>query len=368
MKEKKNKVLIVNTTEFGPGGVTKVIDEYYRATCRDGYEFNIVSITPNIPQQYARLFAEHGSNVIYLPRKENTVKYFFGLLSLCLRRKYDVIHIHGNSATMAIELLAAFLSGIRKRIAHCHTTKCEHQKAHKLLMPLFSRLYTHGLACSQDAGSWIFGDGNFQVLNNAIDTGRYPFSLQSRQQYRQALNISDDTLLLGHIGYFNETKNQSFLVDILSAMAPNVKLLLIGTGELMETVQQKVAKLGLEDRVLFLGVRQDIPQLLQAMDSFVFPSVWEGLGIALLEAQLSGLPCFASDQVPLAANICGTVTYLPLDDPQLWLEKLPERPDTTHRQQHSAAAISAAIEKGYDIQTQTQSLLTLYTDTSPDQR
>ncbi len=368
MKEKKNTVLIINTTEFGPGGVTKVIDEYYRATCRDGYEFDIVSITRDIPQHYARLFADHGSNVIYLPRKENTVKYFFGLLKQCLRRKYDVIHIHGNSATMAIELLAAFLGGVRKRIAHCHTTKCEHQKAHKLLMPLFSRLYTHGLACSLDAGNWIFGEGNFQVLNNAIDTRLYTFNPQTRQQYRQELNISDDTLLLGHIGYFNEAKNQSFLVDILSVMPPNTKLLLIGTGELMETVRQKVCRLGLEDRVIFPGVRQDIPQLLQAMDSFVFPSVWEGLGIALLEAQLSGLPCFASDRVPLAANICGMVTYLSLDDPHIWLQKLPKRPDTPHRQQYSATAIAAAIDKGYDIQTQAQSLLTLYTDISRNQR
>lgn len=360
--EKKKRVLIVNTTPFGPGGITKVIMSYYDAICDECFMFDVVAINEQMPEQYRQAFEDKGGQVFCLARRKNILGYFFSLLRVCIRGKYDAIHVHGNSATMAVELLAASLGGTRKRIAHCHTSACEHVRAHKMLMPLFSRLYNQALACSEDAGNWIFGKGNFTVLNNAVDAKQYAFSPMLRQQYRQQLGISDSTLVLGHVGYFQASKNHAMLVKLMEQLAPkmDVKLILVGVGQLMEQIRQQVSDLDLSDRVLFLGARSDVIGLLQAMDVFLFPSIWEGLGIALLEAEMSGLHCIASEGVPQVTNLSGQVAYLPLEPVEAWVDRVAQLPDGSCRAEQSMQTIAAATQMGYDIASQAQKLERLY--------
>ncbi len=355
-------VLAVNTTEFGPGGITKVMQTYCGAIPQEQCRFDVVVINDPIPAMYRTPFESRGSRLYYLPRRENTLKYFFGLIKLCRKGKYTAIHVHGNSATMAIELLAAFLGGVPKRIAHCHTSACEHVRAHKLLKPLFSLLYTDAMACSEAAGNWIFGENKFTVLNNAVAVDQYAFSQQQREICRQKLGIAPETVVLGHVGGFNATKNQAYIVDLLKDMPAqqDIKLIFVGIGDLQEQVRSQAEALGLSEKVLFLGLRADVPELMQAIDVFLFPSKWEGLGVALVEAQLSGAHCIASENVPQEANLSGRVQYIPLENAQAWVASSMANAVDANRLAHSQQAICSAKKKGYDIDVQAAHLLEKY--------
>lgn len=363
MKRKTGrKVLIVNTTPFGPGGIAKVIASYYEQIYTQPLVMDIVANNAQMPQAYQTLFQKGFSQMYCFPRKKGIIKYIWNLFRVCLKGKYDMIHVHGNSATMAIELFVAYVCRIKRRIAHCHTSRCEHPKAHKLLMPLFSRLYTDALACSSAAGEWIFGKGRFLVLNNAIAVENYAYCETVRQTYRKKLGVEDGTLLLGHVGYFNPTKNQGFLLKAVKALEgkKDVKLILIGTGAMKDEIQQQAQMLGLNDRVQFLGERNDIAQLLQAMDVFLFPSQWEGLGLALIEAQLTGLYCIASEHVPGEANLDGKVTYLPINDPCQWALHIQDLHPSCSRSAASEAAIGSAERNGFSIRKEAEKLTKLY--------
>ena len=165
------------------------------------------------------------------------------------------------------------------------------------------------------------------MLHNAIDAAAYSFDVNKREDVRRRLKLPEEALVLGHVGRFMPQKNHEFLLDVFSAAAKkeaNARLLLIGDGDLRAKIEAKAQQLGLSDRVIFTGVRADVPDLLQAMDLFVLPSLYEGLPVTLVEAQASGLPCVISDRV---SNECmvtrGLVTEMRLSDtPEQWAEHI----------------------------------------------
>lgn len=361
------KILIVNTTPFGPGGIAKVIAFYYEKIYGGEFAFDIVGNNTQIPDEYIELFKKGNSKVYCVTRKKGVLRYIWKLFWICKSGHYDAIHVHGNSASMVVELLVAWMCGVKGRIAHCHTSKCEHQKMHRLLLPMFSRLYTKALACSKEAGEWIFGQNNFLILNNALDVQRYTFSQERRIQCRREFGIGEDEILFGHVGYFNETKNQEFLLEFMKKLIPHMKtkLLLVGDGKTRLKVEEKTKQLGLEDRVLFAGVRNDIAAILQGMDIFLFPSKWEGLGIALLEAQLTGMPCIASENVPKATNLAANVTYLPIDSVDDWVNcvlSLDRLNDVADRSSSSEATALEAEKRGFSLDAEANKLTKLYAD------
>lgn len=245
--------------------------------------------------------------------------------SLMQRQKFDVVHVHGNSSTMGLELSLAKIEKVPVRIAHCHNSRCEHPKVHKLLYSLLRASYTQAVACSTLAGDWIFGCGNYTVLPNAIDLQKFQYNPEIRKRYREMLNIDEKTLLLGHVGNFNEQKNHEFLVNVFYEVQKQrkAKLILLGAGPLQDTVKKQVSSLQMDDQVYFLGIRDDVNCWMQAMDVFVFPSRWEGLPVTLIEAQASGLHCVVSK------NISGEVVInfnqmcmLSLSDTKNWIKKI----------------------------------------------
>ena len=162
------------------------------------------------------------------------------------------------------------------------------------------------------------------------------FDPETRRDLRRKLGVEENQLLLGHVGRFNEQKNHPFLIDLFAAAAkkePKARLLLVGNGEGRAVIEEKVQALGLADKVLFLGVRSDVHRLLQAMDVFVFPSLYEGLPVSLVEAQAAGLPCVISDRVPVESVLTDGVVQLPLGSAEDWAEQVlcaarRERKDT----------------------------------------
>ena len=173
---------------------------------------------------------------------------------------------------------------------------------------------THLLACSEQAGKWMYGNCSFCVMNNAIDAKEYRFNPYKREKVRNDFHVKNNEILIGHVGRFNYSKNQFFLIDIFQKVQKKIpaKLILVGDGELRKQIEKKVQNSNLADRVIFTGVRSDVANLMQAMDVFVFPSNYEGLPVTLIEAQASGLPCLISDKVSMECKITDYVQQIDL--------------------------------------------------------
>lgn len=350
-------VLIINTCGLGIGGITSHMINYSENLPKD-IILSIV-VTGVYEQSVIDVFTQRGFNIIFLPnRKTNPVKYIMKLKSILKQKKYDVIHVHGNSATMAIELGLAKKYKIKTRIAHCHNSQCDHPKLNRLLSHYFKGLYTDALACSDLAGEWIFGTGSYKVLHNAIDLNKYAFSNEVRIEYRNELNIDEDAIAIGHIGNMNEQKNQKFLIKVFNELLKSKKavLLLIGTGSLKNELIELAKKLKISNKIRFLGLRDDVSNLMCAMDIFVFPSLWEGLGMVAIEAQANGLPVLASTAVPQEVCLSDRIQYLSLDEPmEIWCDGICELLSKS-----KSRIIDREKFKNYDINSEKKHLLEIY--------
>lgn len=356
------KVLVINTVRFKLNGISAVIKNYYQAMNKKDIQMDFMAI--DVPIDEYRCFFEKNNLRCFVICKKNIISYFLKIMKLCRDEKYDIVHIHGNSANMAIELLAVALGGAKIRIAHSHNTATMHPFMHKLLWPIFSKLCTTRLACGEDAGRWLYRDKKFIVLNNGIQTNEYSYSEETRNIIRKELGVQDDEILLGHVGNFIEQKNHSFLIDIFSEIHstnPKFKLLLISDGMLMPIIKDKVHNLGLDDAVIFLGKTLKVSEYLQGMDLFLLPSLHEGLPVVLVEAQAAGLICIVADTVAKEADLTGTSIYLPITSTDLWVKEIGKAEFVKiDRDEGSKKNIVLIKEKGYDIGQNADKLRQIY--------
>lgn len=358
------RVLVINTVRFDANGISAVIKNYDQAMDKEGLMIDFLAMDE--PDDGYRAYFENNHLNCHVLCKKRIVSYFWGIVRLCRRGQYDIVHVHGNSANMAVELLAAALGGVRVRIAHAHNTATMHPVMHRLLWPLFSRLCTVCLACGEAAGRWLYRDQAFTVLKNGIETQAYSFSEKSRQAVRRELGVRADEILLGHIGCFNGQKNHAFLIDVFSEVRkanPAFRLLLIGDGELMPAVRQKVHASGLEASVMLPGKTRRVAQYLQAMDLLLLPSLYEGLPLVLVEAQAAGLPCLVSDAVDREADLTDTCAFLPIDAAGPWAEAVAGKEYVAcDRQAASEGNLARLREKGYDIGENAGELRRIYAE------
>lgn len=358
------KVLVVNTVEFGTNGITAVIMNLFQNINKENIQMDFVSINDS-GFDFEQRIGAYGSKVYFLCRNNNPFLYMLKLAKLLKKGKYDVIHIHGNSATMAVETMAAFLAGVKVRIAHSHNTTCTHMKAHKILYPFFDFTYTHGLACGEEAGKWLFRKKEFMVLNNSVDLEKFSYDEATRNKIREMLGI-EENFVIGHAGLFNQQKNHTFLIDILYKVVnkiPNSKLLLLGDGPLKEEVLLKTKKLGLEQNVIFAGRVENVNEYLQAMDVFALPSLYEGFCVALLEAMVTGVPCVVSDVIEQASCFPDKLDSLPLDDVTAWVDVLIKQAGSNNRFERKKQSEEIKYffeEEGYSLQKNTKVLEELY--------
>ena len=311
----KKRILVINTVPYNVGGISAVVENYFVALDKSRFQIDFV-VNKYIDEKYERTFLSAGSQIFKLNRN-SVIKYIKSVASIVRRNKYDVVHIHGNSRTLTLDLFAAWLGGKAFRIAHSHNTACNHPLIHSLFKIPFDLLCDGRLACGDAAGKWLYSKKEFTVLPNAIDISRYNFDSAMRRQVREKLNLNDD-ILLGHVGCFNEQKNQAFILDILAsllAQGEKVKVLFVGEGPLQDSVEKKAASMGLSSNVIFWGRSDNVPDLMCAMDLFLFPSKWEGVAVAMLEAQFMGLPCVVSENVPLETDIVEGNVHVGLHQP-----------------------------------------------------
>lgn len=249
--------------------------------------------------------------------------------------EYHVIHGHVRS-TASIYLEIAKKNGL-VTIAHSHSTS-NGSGVSAIVKDMLQLPIRHTadylFACSDKAGKWLYGEKatkqpNYRMIPNGVDLRRFAFCEEKRQQMRQGLGIAEDTFVLGHIGRITVPKNHQFLVELFAEYHkenPNSKLLLVGDGELFETVQQQCTQLGISDVVIMVGSKTNTEDYYQAMDVFVFPSLWEGLGIVAIEAQANGLTCLVSENVPKEAILTENTKALSLQSKDAWMDELKKVP------------------------------------------
>ena len=315
------------------GGVESVVMNYYRNIDRSKIQFDFIcdEDSTNIPYEEIEKL---GGRVILVPPYQKISKYNKRLKEIFKKNNYKIIHSHINTLSV-FPLRIAKKCEIPVRIAHSHSTtnKKEWKKnlLKQILKPFSKKYATDYFACSEYAGRWLFGDkvfdeGKVTVINNAIDLDKFKYDEKIRKKKRKELKLSDDTLVIGHIGRFVKQKNHEFLIDIFNELHKknkNSKLLLIGQGPLKEYIEQKVNNLGLKDSVIFLGQREDVNELYQAMDVFLLPSLYEGLGMVAVEAQASGLSCVVSTEVPEIAKVSEKIEFVDLDKSlEIWADTI----------------------------------------------
>ena len=204
----------------------------------------------------------------------------------------------------------------------------------------------------------MFCGADFWILKNAVDARKYVFAPFIREKIRSELGIQNQ-FVIGHVGRFRTEKNHTFLIDAFAALVrqnPNSVLLLAGDGDLQPAMEEKVRQLGLSEKVRFLGSCSNVDELLQAMDVFVFPSLYEGLPVTMVEAQAAGVPCLISDRVPSECIITDLVTQKSLQDsPESWAEGILKHKDSIHKNTYHE--ICAA---GFDIEENARELQKFY--------
>ena len=303
-----------------------------------------------------------------IPPYQKVFQYQKKLKKVLTEGKYQIVHSHINALSV-FPLKAAKEVGAEVRIAHSHSTtnKVEWKKnmVKNLLKP-FSKVYpTHYFACTEHAGRWLFGDKKFEkgevfILNNAIDVSKFKYNPEIRTLKRAELGIEEDTLVIGHIGRFVQQKNHHFVIDVFNEVYKKNKnslLVLIGQGPLEEEVKNKVRELNLVDAVRFLGQQDDVHEWYQTFDSFLFPSLYEGLGIVVIEAQCAGCYCLASTEIPQVAKVTKNLDFVNLNQaPKDWANYLLQ-PGVAVKVQKCELEVA---EKGYDIKKEVTKIERFY--------
>lgn len=316
------------------GGVESVVMNYYRNIDKDKIQFDFIvdEDSTYIPIDEIK---HMGGRVILVPPYQNTFAYLDRLKKIFKENGYKIVHSHLNALSV-FPLYAARVSKVPIRIAHSHSTsnKKEWKKniMKNILRPFSKVNATHYFCCSELAGRWLFGDkayddGNVKLINNAIDVDKFIYNEEIRIKIREELKV-EDKLVIGHVGRFVEQKNHVGLIDIFNEIYkinPNSVLLLAGEGPLLADIRDKVNSLNLTDAVKFLGVRSDINNIMQCIDVFLLPSLYEGLPVVGVEAQASGSLCILSSNMTKETKVIETTKFLNIsDEPKEWAKYILE--------------------------------------------
>lgn len=346
-------------TYMGRGGLETMLMNYYRSIDRTKVQFDFLTHR-DFRADYDDEIEALGGRIYRLPSLNPFSRSYMGALDRFFveHPEYRIVHSHLDCMS-AIPLKAAKKHGVPVRIAHAHSSRQDRDLKYPLKL-LFKRSIpgqaTQLFACGDEAGKWMFGTDDFRVLNNAIDAGRYRFDPKVRQEVRSELGIPADALVAGHVGRFMAPKNHGFLLRIFAELPDHARLLLVGDGELRAENEHLAEELGIRDRVIFAGLRRDVERMLQAMDVFVFPSLYEGLPLSIIEAQAAGLPCLISDKVPIECKKTNLVTQIPLaESAEVW-----SRAVLAAAQPPRGNTLAQIREAGFDIRANAEWLLNYY--------
>lgn len=346
------------------GGVEAVVMNYYRHVDRSKVQFDFVVTDSStiVPREEMESL---GARVYTVPAYTKLPQFRKASYELFKQHpEWRIVHAHMNALNV-FPLAEAKKAGVPVRISHSHSTAGRGETvknvAKAILRTQANRYPTHRFACSRFAGEWLFGkSAEFEVMYNAIDLDRFWFSPGVRARVRAELGIAEHVFVIGHVGRFMPQKNQPFLIEAfarLATMRGDAVLVLVGSGADQDKARALAKERGLEDKVLFLGQRDDVADLYQAFDLFALPSLYEGLGLVAVEAQAAGLPCLASNQTPQEVDVTGTCEFLAIVAPEVWADAMCA---VEPRNDAERAATDCEPFSDYDIVRQGQWLTEKY--------
>lgn len=347
-------------------GQETLIMNLYRNIDRSKIQFDFLCTNPE-NGDYDEEIVSLGGIIHILPPKKRRIKYIDYILSVFSTAKYlrslnyDTIHLHNYHAfSSLIWVASAKLAAIGNIILHCHNTNAPRPFLHKVCRPLLRICCINRIACSTDASRWMFGKNESKIILNAIDTQKYEFNTKQREILRNELGLKDSTTAILHIGRFNYQKNHIFLLNVFNAYHlshPDSKLLIVGKGELETDIKKYISSLGLSDSVKLLGVRSDIPTILSSCDLFLFPSLFEGLSVVLIEAQASGIPILTTTNMSVEAIFSNNVKQMELSQRiGDWADAI----EPTIKLGRNISTSKMVADNGFDIKTVTKDLQHFY--------
>ena len=349
-------------TYMGRGGLETMLMNYYRHIDRNKVQFDFL-VHRDFEADYDKEILSMGGKIYHISRLIPWSRAYYGELKKFFLEhpEYRIIHVHQDCLS-SVALKCAKECNIPIRIAHSHSSSAVKNIKYFIKLYYMKKIpnyATHLFACGKQAGDWMFLGKKYKIVRNAIDIEQYQYSSDLAKTVRQELGMKDD-LIIGHVGNFTPAKNHSFLIEIFKEVLkrkPNSQLLLVGGGTGMQSIQELVQTTGIQDNVVFTGVRSDVNRLMQVMDVFVFPSIYEGLPVTMIEAQASGLPCVISNRVSDECIVTsGLVTRVKLEEtPEKWAELIIKK-SYCERVNHNDEIENA----GYSIATAAQQLENFY--------
>ena len=364
--EMDDKIYILHVIKkMDRGGTEALLINLLRTIDRERFQFDFVVHTDE-KCDYDDEIVSLDSKIYHAPSftGKNIIQYKDWWKKFFIKHpEYSVVH--GHTRGIAPFYLSEAKKAKRITIIHCHSNsfgKGLKASLRNLWQIQTRHIADYNFACSYDSGVAQFGKKNtFEVIKNGIQAERYIWNPNTRKTVRDELKV-DGQFVVGHVGRFCQEKNHKFLVDIFNSIhkiEKNSVLLLAGRGALEREIHSYVDKLSLSQSVMFLGVRNDIPRLMQAMDAFVLPSLYEGLGIVNIEAQAAGLPCFSSaDVVAPESAVTDLMTFIPLSDgPEIWAEKVLSNQILPEDRRNT---IDEIRKSGFDIRTTADYLSEFY--------
>lgn len=284
---------------MAPGGYENFIMNIYRRMDRSKVQFDFI-VHVKKDHAYDEEIEALGGRLFYITRKSvNPLKNFLEIRRVVSKHQYNIVCRHSDSAFPLLDLLAARLGGARDTIMHSHSTTTANGWIHRFFRLWMGVIPARRFACSQEAGRWMYKEKSFTFVPNAIDTKGYRYDIRIREKMQEEWQTGGKHVY-GHVGNFVYAKNHLFLLEVFREIGkkdPQAVFFLIGEGELREEIEQKIRQERLEEKVILTGRRKDVASFLQLFDLLLFPSRYEGLPVALVEAQTAGLPCLVSDQV-----------------------------------------------------------------------
>ena len=361
----KIKVLIVMTGYLTKDGISNNLMNYYKYLPKDRFVFDYVCAGISNPKQewIEELKKNHSSLFTISGRKKHPFKYIKSLRKIIREKRYEIVHAHGNSSTLFLEMLAAKKENVQIRISHSRNTSCQHKIFDFLLRPLlylYSNVY---FACGKEAGEWLFHKKKFTIIPNGNNCSKFKFDDSCQLLDNDKINIITS-------GRVNEQKNHIFFIKVFNELIKlNANYHFTIIGEISrKNVKYEIDKYikvhHLENNISFLGGVSSPEKYLSSADIFVLPSLYEGFPNTLVEAQMNGLPCIVSDKITLSACVCPNVIQISISDKSidLWVKQVIKFSSKRNRCLDSIRNIKILKEKGFDIEENSKNLEQLYYD------
>lgn len=356
------KILHIPTGGLFSDGIGTFIYSYLEYMNLSEIEVTILATNKPLLEDKMK-FKALGVQVVEIERKKSSIlAYMRDFLKLLKTEKYDIVHVHGSSALMSVELSIAKIMGVPVRIAHSHNTTCNHILLDRILRPFFNTLYTQSWACGVKAGEWLFNNKQFKVIHNARDVEKYRFNPNARQIFREMYFLKENMLALGHVGRFNIQKNHLFLLDLMDELKSknkDVKLFLVGEGEKLADIKNDVKERKLEDSIVFLNRYSDMQSFVSAMDIMLLPSLYEGLPLVAIEWQINGVQSFLSTTISDECVFTDSIQQLPIDNVNAWVKAIEDF-SYINRIEKSTQNIDLTQKSNYDIRIEAKNLENMY--------